>query len=216
MVREDAGVGLAKGRVLNNIEYMKSSEFLSSRGPDWLTGQILIATPAIRDPRFAQSVIFMCAHTADGAMGVVLNQPLRRPKFADLLRQLKVEPFPPIREIALGTGGPVDDDRGFVLHSADWTADGSLGVDEHFVLTANMEVLQAIAAGGGPVQSLLLLGYAGWDAGQLDDEIRHNAWLNVPADEAIVFDEDYDTKWARAMAKLRIDPGRLSGEAGRA
>ncbi len=149
-------------------------------------------------------------------MGVVINRPLKRPKFADLLGQLGVEPSPPKREIRLGTGGPVDDNRGFVLHSADWSAEGSLAVDGNFVLTANLEVLQAIAGGGGPKRGILLLGYAGWDAGQLDEEIRQNAWLSAPADEALVYDAEVATKWNRALAKLRINPGMLSGEAGRA
>jgi putative transcriptional regulator len=185
-------------------------------GPDWLTGQVLIAMPAMRDPRFVQTVIFICAHTAEGAMGVVLNRPLKRPRFADLLEQLGVEPNPPKREIRLGTGGPVDDNRGFVLHSADWTADGSLPVDGDYVLTANLEVLHAIASGGGPQRGILLLGYAGWEAGQLDEEIKQNAWLSAAPDEALVYDSQDQTKWARALAKLRIDPGMLSGEAGRA
>jgi putative transcriptional regulator len=187
-----------------------------SREPNWLTGQILVAMPAMQDPRFTQTVIFVCAHTEEGAMGIVLNRPLKRVKFVELLAQLGIEPYPPQREMRLGTGGPVDDNRGFVLHSADWAVEASLRVDETYALTANLEVLQAFAAGGGPSRGLLVLGYAGWDAGQLDEEIRQNAWLSVPADEAIVYDEDYPTKWTRALAKLRIDPGMLSGTAGRA
>jgi putative transcriptional regulator len=183
---------------------------------DWLTGQILIAMPAMRDPRFAQAVIFLCAHTEEGAMGVVVNKPLKTPRFADLMKQLGIEPNPPKREIRLGTGGPVDDSRGFVLHSADWTTEGSLTVDQSFVLTANLDILHAIAGGGGPRQGFLFLGYAGWGAGQLDEEIRQNSWLSAPADEAIVYDAQHQTKWQRALAKLRIDPGMLSGEAGRA
>jgi putative transcriptional regulator len=189
---------------------------LLSDAADWLGGQVLVAMPAMRDPNFVQSVIFLCAHTPDGAMGVVLNRPLKTPKFAELLVQLNILPNPPRREIRLAAGGPVDDNRGFVLHSPDWQAEGSMTVDERFVLTANMEVLQAIAAGGGPAQGILLLGYAGWEAGQLDEEIRQNAWLTVPPDEALVFDAAYETKWGRALRKLNIDPGRLSGEAGRA
>lgn len=186
------------------------------RAPDWLTGQVLIAMPAMQDPRFVQSVIFICAHTEEGAMGVVLNRPLKRPKFADLMVQLGVEPHPPKREIRLGTGGPVDDNRGFVLHSPDWQAEGSLFVDGNYMLTANLEVLQAIASGGGPERGFLALGYAGWEAGQLDEEIRQNAWLSAAADEALVYDALVQTKWSRALAKLRIDPGMLSGVAGRA
>jgi putative transcriptional regulator len=195
---------------------MTKTDTIVAREPNWLTGQILVAMPTLQDPRFTQTVIFICAHTEEGAMGVVLNRPLRRVKFGDLLGQLGIEPNPPQREMRLGTGGPVDDNRGFVLHSADWAGEGSLRVSEQYTLTANQEVLQVVAAGGGPARGLLVLGYAGWDAGQLDEEIRQNAWLSVPADEAIVYDEDYTTKWARALAKLKIDPGMLSGTAGRA
>jgi putative transcriptional regulator len=181
-----------------------------------LTGQILIAMPAMSDPRFSHSVIFLCAHTPDGAMGIVLNQPLNKPRFADLLAQLGVEPVPPAREIRLTRGGPVEDSRGFVLHSPDWMTEGSLEVDGAYVLTANMGILEAIAKGGGPKNGFLALGYAGWGPGQLDAEILQNGWLNAPADPQIVFDDDYKTKWQRALAKLRIDPVNLSGSAGRA
>jgi putative transcriptional regulator len=181
-----------------------------------LTGQILIAMPAMTDPRFSQSVIFLCAHTPDGAMGIVLNQPLNKPRFAELLGQLGVEPVPPAREIRLTRGGPVEDNRGFVLHSADWMTEGSLEVDNAYVLTANMGILEAIARGGGPKNGFLALGYAGWGPGQLDAEILQNAWLNAPADPQIVFDDAHRTKWQRALAKLGIDPAMLSGTAGRA
>jgi putative transcriptional regulator len=182
----------------------------------FLTGQLLIAMPAMADPRFAQSVIYLCAHTPEGAMGLVLNRPLKRPTFEDLLRQLDVAPAPPARRIRLCSGGPVDDARGFVLHTADWTGEGSLRVDDGLALTASLDVLKAIAEGGGPREGILALGYAGWGAGQLDAEIQQNAWLSVSADETIVFDDDHDTKWRRAFAKLKIDPLLLSGAAGHA
>ena len=146
-----------------------------------LTGQLLIAMPAMDDPRFAQSVIYLCAHTEDGAMGLVLNRPRTSPTFADLLRQLDVEPTPPARSIALCDGGPMDSARGFVLHTADWTGDGSLQVDDSVALTASLDVLKAIAAGEGPRKGLLALGYASWAAGQLDQEIFSNVWLSAPA-----------------------------------
>ncbi|MBB5372695.1 YqgE/AlgH family protein [Acidocella aromatica] len=168
------------------------------------------------DSRFAQSVIFICSHTEEGAMGVVLNQPLRAPKFADLMSQLNVEPSPPKRELALGVGGPVDETRGFVLHSTDWLSDASLQVDDTRALSANLDILQAVAGGGGPEKAVLLLGYTGWGAGQLDQEMRQNSWLSVAADDAIIFDTSYNTKWQRALRKLGIDPGMLSGAAGRA
>ena len=182
----------------------------------FLTGQLLIAMPAMADPRFAQSVIYLCAHTPEGAMGLVLNRPLKRPSFEDLLRQLDVAPLPPARRIRLCAGGPVDNARGFVLHTTDWTGEGSLRVDDGLALTASLDVLKAIAEGGGPREGILALGYAGWGPGQLDAEIHQNAWLSVSADETIVFDGDHDTKWRRAFAKLNIDPLLLSGAAGHA
>lgn len=185
-------------------------------GAGFLTGQLLIAMPTMADPRFAQSVIFVCAHTPEGAMGIVLNRPLEQPSFDDLLRQLDVAPVPPARRIRLCSGGPVDNARGFVLHTADWTGDGSLRVDDAMALTASLDILKAIASGGGPREGILALGYAGWGPGQLDAEIQQNAWLSAPPTVALVFDGDSDTKWRRALASLKIDPLLLSGNAGHA
>ncbi len=168
------------------------------------------------DPRFAQSVIYLCAHSEDGAMGFVLNRPLVSPTFEDLLRQLAVAPTPPARQITLCDGGPVDAGRGFVLHTADWTGDGSLRVDDSVALTASLDVLKAIAAGDGPRKGLLALGYASWGAGQLDEEMQSNTWLTAPANLSLLFDDDHSTKWRRAFATLRIDPALLSGVAGHA
>jgi putative transcriptional regulator len=181
-----------------------------------LTGQLLIAMPAMADPRFAQSVIYLCAHSEEGAMGLVLNRPLASPTFEDLLKQLEVAPAPPARRIALCDGGPVDGARGFVLHTADWTGDGSLRVDDTVALTASLDVLKAIAAGDGPREGLLALGYASWGAGQLDEEMQSNTWLTAPADLELMFDDDHSTKWRRAFASLRVDPALLSGVAGHA
>jgi len=182
----------------------------------YLTGQLLIAMPSLSDPRLAQAVIYMCAHTDEGAMGILLNRPLEQPSFDDLLQQLQIEPLPPARRIRLHVGGPVDNGRGFVLHTADWTGEGSLVVDERLALTASLDVLTAIATGGGPRQGLLALGYVGWGPRQLDEEIQHNSWLSAPADEGLLFDPDHETKWRRALAKLRIDPLLLSDAAGHA
>ena len=181
-----------------------------------LTGQFLIAMPSMNTPHFSQAVIYVCAHTPDGAMGIVLNRPLASPSFGDLLQQLDVTPVPPARQIDLYRGGPVDSARGFVLHSADWTGDGSLIVDAQIALTASLDVLKAIADGGGPRQGFLALGYAGWGPGQLDREITENAWLSAPASIDILFDTDHETKWRRAMAILKVDPILLSGTAGHA
>ncbi len=185
--------------------------------PDaFLTGQLLIAMPAMSDPRFAHTVVYLCAHTTEGAMGLVLNRPIVKPTFDDLLKQLQVEPSPPARQMRLCAGGPVANARGFVLHTSDWTGEGSLRVDDQMALTASLDVLKVIAEGGGPRECLLALGYAGWGPGQLDREIQQNAWLSVSADETLLFDQDHDTKWRRALAKLHIDPLLLSDVAGHA
>ncbi len=181
-----------------------------------LTGQLLIAMPVMEDPRFVQSVIYLCAHTEEGAMGLVLNNPLTTPSFEDLLRQLDVMPRPPARGITLCNGGPMDNARGFVLHTADWTGDGSLRVDDSMALTASLDVLKAIATGGGPREGLLALGYASWGAGQLDAEIQANTWLSAPASLDLVFDAHHATKWRRALASLHVDPALLSTVAGHA
>jgi len=183
---------------------------------DLLTGQLLIAMPAMDTPHFVQSVIYICAHTPDGAMGIVVNRPIEGPSFDDLLEQLEVLPAPPLRRIELFRGGPVDAARGFVLHTSDWTGDGSLLVDEHVALTASLDILKAIADGAGPTRGILALGYAGWGPGQLDREMQENAWLSAPAALDLLFDRDCETKWRRAMAILNVDPLLLSGTAGHA
>ncbi len=181
-----------------------------------LTGQLLIAMPAVDDPHFAHSVILLCAHTDEGAMGIVLNQPLAKPSFDSLLAQLDVKPVPPARQIQLCQGGPVDHGRGFVLHTADWVSDGSLRVDDGLALTASLDVLQEIAGGGGPREGLLALGYAHWGPGQLDQEMQENVWLSAPAEIELLFDRDHESKWRRALGILRVDPLLLSGVAGHA
>lgn len=182
----------------------------------YLTGELLIAMPGMQDPRFDHSVVCLCAHSAEGAMGLVVNRPLDGMMFDDLLRQLEIEPVPPRRRIRMLNGGPVENSRGFVLHSDDWSTEGSLPVMPGLTLTASLEVLKAIAEGEGPKEGVLALGYAGWAPGQLEDEIQGNAWLNVAADAALVFHEDTGGIWEAALAKLRVDPALLSGTAGRA
>ena len=182
-----------------------------------LTGQLLIAMPSLTDRDFAQTVIFLCAHSADdGAMGLVVNRRLPEPGFDDLLTRLEILPAPPRRRIALCSGGPMDSARGFVLHSSDWSGDGSLTVDDGIVLTASLDVLREIADGNGPRQALLALGHATWGPGQLESEIRRNAWLSAPANEAILFGADHELKWRRALAVLGVDPSHLVGQAGNA
>ena len=188
----------------------------ASPGEGWLTGQLLVAMPSMQDPRFARSVICLCAHSGDGAMGIVLNKPLDGLSFDDLLTQLKLDPVPPHRRIRLMSGGPVENGRGFVLHTTDWETEGSLQVQPGVALTASVDILKAIAGGGGPREGFLALGYAGWGPGQLENEIQQNAWLSVPADETLLFGAQPDKLWTQALAKLHVDPALLSGAAGHA
>jgi len=182
----------------------------------YMTGQLLVAMPQMRDPRFARSVIYMCAHSPDGAMGLVVNRRVGSITFDDLLQQLNIGPNKRNDEIRVHFGGPVEQGRGFVLHSSDYLQTGSLRVDDQVALTATLDILKEMAAGGGPRKSLLALGYAGWGPGQLDAEIQANGWLSVSSDEALVFDADLEHKWQRAIGKIGIDFSKLSGEAGHA
>ncbi|GBQ70363.1 transcriptional regulator [Ameyamaea chiangmaiensis NBRC 103196] len=183
-----------------------------------LTGFFLVASPALADSDFAQSVIYLCAHSEeDGAMGLVINRRLPQPGLADVLTQLGIEPAPPRRIISLCAGGPLDGTRGFVLHSSDWSGDGSLSVDDTITLTASLDVLREIADGSGPRHALLALGHAAWEPGQLEEEIlTHNAWYIAPANEAILFGNDHTVKWRRALATIDLDAGQLSGAVGHA
>lgn len=182
----------------------------------FLAGQLLIAMPGMQDERFAKTVIYMCAHTPDGAMGLVLNQALESLTFPDLLEQLGIEEEAGRADIRVHVGGPVEAGRGFVLHSLDYRQEATLPVAEDIALTATVDILKAIARGGGPKRRLLALGYSGWGPGQLDDEIRANGWLQAPADPDLVFDTNLEGKWERAIAKLGIDPRMLSDSAGHA
>ena len=194
----------------------------SARG--YLDGQFLIAMPALQDGPFARTVVYVCAHSEDGAMGIMINQPTRQITFRDLLVQLDIIPEgpeirlpPPARRMQVHRGGPVETGRGFVLHSSDYFIENStLPIDEHISLTATLEILKAIAAGNGPESAMLALGYAGWSPGQLDNEIQANGWLHCPAVPELIFDDDLDSKYTRALSTLGVDPGRLSGEAGHA
>jgi len=196
---------------------------MRTRGDD-LTGQFLIAMPQMADDRFAQAVIYVCSHTSDGAMGIIVNQTAPNLSFPDLLRQLDIIPedadivLPGLaRRMQVHRGGPVETGRGFVLHSRDFVIDSStLVIQDGICLTATLDILRAIAEGRGPAQAMLALGYAGWGAGQLETEIQENGWITSPADADIIFDTAIDSKWDRALATLGISPGSLSSEAGHA
>lgn len=185
--------------------------------PHDLSGQLLIAMPGMGDPRFEKSVVFLCAHSAEGAMGLIVNKPTPDLALDDLLDQLDIDRGVGSKGIGVFFGGPVETGRGFVLHSRDYHGSPStLQVDEEFSMTATRDILEDIARGLGPAQSLAALGYAGWAPGQLEGELQQNAWLTVNADEAIVFSADIGGKWSAALAKLGIDPLLLSAEGGRA
>lgn len=182
----------------------------------FLVGQLLVAMPGMRDPRFAKTVVYMCAHSPEGAMGLVINRALELLTFGDLLEQMGITPPPAERAINIHFGGPVETGRGFVLHSPDYKQEGTLLVADEVSLTATVDILRAIAAGQGPRRHLLALGYAGWGPGQLDGEILANGWLHVAADDALLFDRSLNSKWERAMTKIGIDPRMLSDAAGHA
>jgi putative transcriptional regulator len=194
------------------------------RNSSFLDGQMLVAMPGMGDSRFARSVIYLCAHSEDGAMGIIVNQPAPKVSFPELLVQLEViAPEESIRlpkraeNVRVLKGGPVETGRGFVLHSADYFIDNStLPIDDGVSLTATVDILRAIAKGAGPDRAILALGYAGWGAGQLESEIQHNGWLNCPADPALVFDTPLELKYEGALRRIGIDPGHLSAFAGHA
>jgi putative transcriptional regulator len=180
--------------------------------------------PLMSDRRFSRSVIYLCAHSDDGAMGLIINHRANHISFPDLLERLGIPPrgaddgiSNEILERQVHVGGPVETGRGFVLHTSDYFAsDSTLQIDRDVSLTASIDILKAIASGGGPDRAMLALGYAGWSAGQLETEIQANGWLHCPADMDLVFDHDLDSKYTRALAKIGIDPSHLVSDAGHA
>jgi putative transcriptional regulator len=190
----------------------------------YLDGQLLLAMPAMVDPRFARAVIYMCAHSPEGAMGIVVNQRAPNISFPKLLEQLDIGVSAPegainlpVDKMPVHFGGPVETGRGFVLHTSDYyVADSTLPIDDSVCLTATIDILRAIATGSGPNRSLLALGYAGWAPGQLESEIHANGWLTCPADVDLVFDANLEGKYEKALAKLGVHPSFLVNDAGHA
>ncbi|MFC3208607.1 YqgE/AlgH family protein [Aquamicrobium soli] len=188
----------------------------------FLDDQFLIAMPGMKDDRFARAVIYVCAHSDEGAMGLIVNQ-AQQMLFPDLLVQLgildeqeAIRLPPPARDFVVRNGGPVDRSRGFVLHSGDYRVESSLVVSNDICLTATVDILRAISSGNGPRQALMALGYAGWAAGQLENEIAENGWLTCPATPELLFDADIDHQYDKALASIGIDLAHLSGTAGHA
>jgi putative transcriptional regulator len=182
-----------------------------------LTGQMLIAMPGMPDPRFEHSLIYLCAHSSDGAMGLIINKPSAEMSFETLVDQLPIENTGNLSEIRVHFGGPVEVGRGFVLHSPDFQSDmTTLQVDDAFAMTATLDVLESIAQGTGPDKRLIVLGYAGWGPGQLEREIAQNGWLVCEADIELVFDTVDTEKWEAALGRLGISPLVLSSAGGRA
>jgi putative transcriptional regulator len=190
----------------------------------YLDGQFLIAMPGIGDSRFERALIYVCAHSEQGAMGIIVNKTAPMMRFGDLLAQLdlhpddeEMEPTEALMEMPVLFGGPVEQGRGFVLHTSDYfTEDSSLPVAGNISLTATVDILRAMAVGEGPRRAILALGYAGWAPGQLEDEIQHNGWITCAADEELLFGLGFEERYEAALRKLKIDPAMLSSDAGHA
>ena len=205
---------------------MKIAKKTSEKGPKrgFLDGQMLIAMPSMRDERFSRTLVYICAHSSEGAMGIIVNQPAANINFTDLLVQLEVIPAADIIQLPRRAGsmkvlkgGPVETGRGFVLHSADFFIENStLPIDDGSCLTATLDILKAIARGDGPASAVLALGYAGWAPGQIETEIQDNGWLHCTADSELLFGADTDGKYEKALKKLGIGLGQLSSDAGHA
>ena len=192
--------------------------------PKYLDGQLLLAMPSMTDTRFARSVIYLCAHSAEGAMGLIINQEAPHISFVELLEQLKIignETEKAASSDLTGTpvhiGGPVETGRGFVLHSSDYiAADSTMRIGDKFCLTATIDILKAMSEHRGPKRSILALGYAGWSAGQLEKEIQANGWLNCPADPELVFDAELEDKYDEALSRIGVTTAHLVNDAGHA
>ena len=182
-----------------------------------LNGKLLIAMPGMGDPRFERAVIYMCSHSDEGAMGLVVNRRAPGVSFTELMAQLEIEIGPQAQRADVHFGGPVETARGFVLHSSDFhIEDSMMRVDEGVSLTATLDVLRAMAKGEGPRRAMIALGYSGWAPNQLEAELQHNGWLTCDADEEILFSRDDAAKWEKALAKIGVSPSMLSGVGGTA
>ena len=191
-----------------------------SNDESYLAGKLLLAMPGMGDSRFYKSVIYVCAHDEEGAMGLVINHPLESVAFDELLEELKITADIEVDlnalEVPVMRGGPVEGARGFLLHSSDFSKPDTVKVDDRIYVTGTLDALKDVAQGAGPARRIFILGYAGWTAGQLDQELQQNAWLVVDADPDLVFSEGAEDKWERAVRKLGIEPSMLSAAGGSA
>ncbi|CCM74704.1 YqgE/AlgH family protein [Rhizobium mesoamericanum] len=201
---------------------MSLATLKNKRERGFFDGQFLIAMPGMEDRNFARTVIYICAHSDAGAMGFVINRP-QNLTFTDVLLHLEMIKdeeaivLPPhARDCPIQTGGPVESGRGFVLHSDDYLCDSSIPVSDDICMTATLDIIRAIFKGKGPKRATMLLGYAGWGAGQLEAEVGNNGWLTCPANEELIFDRSLDDKYERALATMGINAAMLSAEAGHA
>jgi putative transcriptional regulator len=201
---------------------MAMSVLKNRRERGFLDGQFLIAMPGMADANFARTVVYICAHSDDGAMGFVINRP-QQLNFSDVLLHLDIVEEDEVirlpgttRDFPIRAGGPVESGRGFVLHSDDYMSESSIPVSDDICLTATLDIVRAISRGRGPQRGLMMLGYAGWGAGQIENEIGANGWLSCPAQEELIFDTDLDSKYTRALGLMGITPAMLSAEAGHA
>lgn len=186
------------------------------KGDSPFRNQLLIAMPSLLDGFFHKSVVYLCAHSPAGAMGIVINQKLPDVEFSDLLSQLKLPRPQAIREPVVHFGGPVETGRGFVLHSNDFMREDTVRIHDNICITGTIDILSAIAEGRGPVKSIFALGYSGWGPGQLEAELQANSWLTIPADDELIFNTDLGLKWEKSLSRLGIHPAMLSNEVGRA
>lgn len=186
----------------------------------YLAGKLLLAMPSMRDPRFENAVIYLCSHDENGAMGLVINHALPGMQFKHLLNELDIasdiEVDPNILKTPLMNGGPVDTGRGFLLHSRDFQVKERISMDDDIFISGTIDSLKAMAKGNGPEERLIMFGYAGWSAGQLDEEIQNNSWLVSDANSELIFGAEHNEKWQKAVSGLGFDPAMLSGDAGRA
>lgn len=186
----------------------------------YMKGKLLLSMPCMSDPRFFKSVIFVCSHDDQGAMGLVINNPMPGMNFKQLLSQLNIKDNPDhkdmLEQISVMSGGPVETARGFLLHGNDFMKEDTIKIDDQIAVTGTIDAMKDIAAGNGPQNMIFVLGYAGWGEGQLEEEIRQNAWLITEADSDIMFRSKPEDQWDKAVKRIGVDPGMLSGMAGRA